>query len=127
VRSRPLKLFWASSVHLWTVPNHHRAENGSKQVNVLIRCATKRRFAELVASVSIVADKTRVDSVYRHLSVYACWDEVIPDSTRYAKLNSVAVKPDTIYYNPWGHTVSGYVDEWFELPLRENPSLTQSI
>lgn len=119
MKPRTLKLFHANSVMLWTIPNHHRAENGSKQVNVLIRCATKRRFAELIGSVCVTTDKARTDSAYRHLSLYGCWHEVEPGSARYTQLDAVAVKPDTIYYNPWGHTVSGYVNEWFELPPRE--------
>lgn len=116
MKSRALKLFRASGVQLATVPDHHRSHNGGKQVDVLIRCATKRRFAELVASIFSPADKGRIESSYRYLSTYCCWSEVEPGLTRYEWYDNIAVKPDTIYYNPNGHTVSGYFNEWFELP-----------
>jgi hypothetical protein len=125
VMTKPLKLYRASSVHLWRIDPAHRANNGSNQVSVLARCATKRRFAEIIAAANIpgrAIDKRDIDSTYRYISTYCCVHIVTPEahSHRWARENAAAVKPETLYYNPQHHTKAGsYVDEWFELPTQK--------
>lgn len=120
-QSKSLKLYRASGYPLSSIPSKYRAANGSNQVNVLARCRTKRAFATILAQhgMSRVVESRDVNSTYHQLITHGLCQQVTPDFPQWNRLNAVAVKDNTIYYNPQHHCGElGYVDEWFEAPTR---------
>lgn len=114
--TRSLKLFTASSWSLAGLPVKYRAANGSTQVYVLVRCATKRRFVELLESYYHPASHREVNAALRHLNTYCSCNVFTPDNSQWERFDAIAVKPETVYYNPEHHCPRlGYVNEWFEL------------
>lgn len=121
---KPLKLFRAGVYPLSCIDSAHRAANGSTQVSILIRCATKKRFAEILCAAQYGRADTRdAQRAASHLRTYCGWQEITTTHSQWNALNAVAVKPDTLYYCPDHHVKNGeFVRDWFEVKPREKQS-----
>lgn len=97
-----MKTFWASSVPIRWIPDHHRASNGNNQCTVVVRAKTKKRAAEILG-VSL-----------RYLNVWCGLHDVTG-----GKWDGLGVPDDSAFYQP-GCTKNGWIREWFELPKQPN-------
>lgn len=113
------KLYIAFSYSLSCIPREHRSLNGGCQVSVAARVLTKKRFAELLCLAQYKrVDARDVSSVLRHLNTY-CLVQVAHESMAVYPAVATVVKDDTLYYSPDGHCKTGFIRDWFEVPLRQ--------
>jgi hypothetical protein len=96
------KLFFLRC-HINGIPNKHRASNGGCSKDLLIRCKSRKRVAEILnTTTAYLREYGLIQEVHQHLRGGDCIGVVPEDEI------------EQIYYAP-EHTAKGFVKGWFKL------------
>lgn len=83
-RTPKLKVFRSFSRLIRGIPNEHRAANGCAQKDVVVRCASRKRLAEILYTTTA------------HMRLYGG----VHDVTGKPEWEAIAILPERVYYQP---------------------------